>query len=169
MIHSEKRVSLSAHPFRFQTGLCVTLGSKLLGDLHVVDPVVVVDGLTGERRDGDVDGGVGLAVGVVQDGAGHGALVDHLNAFVESVNTHKIDILAHGAARRGDRGGGAQSHGVVVAEDNLDLVAELGQVIGADLLALRLGPVADLVVEALYLNARVLERLDGELGAVLRV
>ena len=112
---------------------------------------------------------MGLTHSVVQNGAGHGALVDHLNALVKSVNADKVDVLADGAARCGDGGGGAQCHGVVVAEDDLDLIAELGKVVGADLLALRLGPVADLVVEALNLDARILESLDGELGAVLCV
>ena len=106
---------------------------------------------------------------VVQNRAGHRALVDHLNALGQSVNADQVDVLADRAARSGDRREGAQRHAVVVAEHDLDLVAELGQVVRADLLALRLGPVADLVVEALDLNARVLQSLHGELGAVLRV
>ena len=148
------------------------MGLKLcgsLGDLHVVDPVVVVDGVALESGNGDVDSLVGLADSVVQNGTGHGALVDHLNALLESVNTDEVDVLADGAAGSLDSGGGAESHGVVVAEDDLDLIAELGKVVGADLLPLRLGPVADLVVEALNLNAGVGQSLDGVFGAVLRV
>ena len=153
----------------FLGGSSFLSGSGIGSDLHVVDPVVVLDGLAVESLDGHVDSGVGLAYGVVQDGAGHGAFVDHLNALLECVNTDKVDVLADSAARCGDGGGGTQCHGVVVAEDDLDLIAELGKVVGADLLALRLGPVADLVVEALDLDTGILESLDGELGAVLRV
>ena len=112
---------------------------------------------------------MGLTHGVVQDSAGHGALVDHLNALVKGVNADEVDVLADSAASRGDGGGGTQCHGVVVAEDHFNGIAELGKVVGADLLALRLSPVADLVVEALDFDTGILESLDGELGAVLRV
>ena len=58
------------------------------------DPVVIVDGSTGQSGDGHVDSGVGLTHGVIQNGAGHRALVDHLYALLERVNTDKVDVLA---------------------------------------------------------------------------
>ena len=106
---------------------------------------------------------------VVQNGTGHGALLDHLLALVQSVNAQQVDVLTDLAASGLDSSGSAQSHAVVVAEDNLDLIAVLSQSGSHDLLALGLIPVTNVLDQLLDLHAGIGQSLDGVLGTVLRI
>ena len=110
-----------------------------------------------------------LADVVVEHGAGDFAFLNHFLHFVQRVNAHEVDVLANGAASVNDRLISAQRHRVVVAEDNVNIVAELRQRGRRQFLTLGLIPVAALLVQLVGLQASVFKRLDGELGAVLRV
>ena len=104
---------------------------------------------------------------VVQDGTGHGAVLDHLLALLQSVNAQQVDVLAHNAAVLLDSSSCAQSHAVIVAEDDFDVGAVLCQSCVNDLVALSLVPVTNVLNQALDSDASVGQSLDGVLGTVL--
>ena len=106
---------------------------------------------------------------VVQNGTGHGALLNHLLAFRQSVNAQQVDVLTDLTASGFDSGGSAQSHAVVVAEDDLNVIAVLCQSSGHDFLALGLIPVTNVLNQLLDLHAGVGQSLDGVLSTVLRI
>src|SRR5699024_8481478 len=145
------------------------VGGVLRGDLDVVDPVVLLDGLALDVQAGGLGGGGGLAHVVVQDGAGHVAVQNSLDSVGQGVNAHQVDVGADGAAGLLDGLQSAQSHGVVVAEHDLDLVAVLCQGVGHVLLGQGLVPVVQVLVQAVDGLAGILQGLDGVLGAVLGV
>ena len=91
------------------------LSSVLGGDLDVIDPVILFDVLALNKQLGSSGGGGCLTHVVVQDGAGHLAIDNVLDSFLQCVNTDQIDVLANLAASLLDGLQSAQSHCVVVA------------------------------------------------------
>lgn len=143
------------------------LRSVLGGDLHIVDPVVLFDILALNEQLGGVGSGSSLANVIVQDGTGHLAVNNVLDSFLQCVNTDQIDVLADLAASLLDGLQSAQSHCVVVAEDDFDLLAVLCQSVCNVLLCGGLVPVIQVLIQALDFLAGVGQSLDGVLGTIL--
>ena len=138
----EKRAGPETRPLVF------TKNKLFGGNLHIVDPVVVLEFFTLQGSDSSVDSSVGLADMVVQNGTGHFAVVDHFNTFGKGVDTEQVDVFTDFAAGSLDGSGSAEGHGVIVAEDNFHSVAIFGQSIRAEFLTLCLSPVTNLVIQA---------------------
>ena len=140
------------------------------GNLDVVNVDALVVGLEGLAAQQLLHGSNSLrslALSIVQNSAGHVAVGNFVLGSVQSVNTDEVDVLVDGTAGSLNSLQSADSHVIVVAEDNLDLVAELGEVVLADLLTLVTVPVTALQVELLDLNAGIGQSLDGVLGTCL--
>lgn len=103
--------------------LCCVLGS----DLDVVDPVVLLNVLALNKQLSSLGSSGSLAHVVVQNGTGHLAVNNVLDSLFQCVNTDQVDVLANGTASLLDGLQSAQSHCVVVAEHNFDLLAVLCQ------------------------------------------
>lgn len=114
----------------------ITKNKLFGGNLHIVDPVVVLEFFTLQGSDSSVDSSVGLADMVVQNGTGHFAVVDHFNTFGKGVDTEQVDVFTDFAAGSLDGSGSTEGHGVIVAEDNFHSVAIFGQSIRAEFLTL---------------------------------
>src|SRR5699024_10153135 len=118
------------------------VGGVLRGDLAVVDPVVLLDGLALDVQAGGLGGG----------GGRHRADVDGEAAV------GLLEVLL-----------GAQGDVVVVAVHDLDLLAVLGQGVGHVLLGQGLVPVVQVLVQAVDGLAGILQGHDGVRGALLGV
>ena len=112
---------------------------------------------------------MGLTNVIVQDGTGHGAILDHFLALGQGVNANQVDVLANGTTGSADSLGSTQSHTVVVAEHDLNFVAELCQSGGHDFLTLGGLPVAHVLNQALGLDTGIGQSLDGVLGTILSI
>ena len=110
-----------------------------------------------------------LTLSVVQNGTGHVAVGNFVLGSVQSVNTDEVDVLVDGTACSLNGLQSTDSHIIVVAENNFDLIAVLGKVVLADFLALVTVPVTALQVKLLNLNAGIGQSLDGVLGTQLSI
>ena len=129
--------------------LCCVLGS----DLDVVDPVVLLNVLALNKQLSSLGSLGSLAHVVVQNGTGHLAVNNVLDSLFQCVNTDQVDVLANGTASLLDGLQSAQSHCVVVAEHNFDLLAVLCQSVCNVLLCGGLIPVVQVLVQALHFLA----------------
>jgi len=141
----------------------------VLGDLDIVDPVVLLDSRAFDVQLGSIGSCGGLAHVIVQHGTGHVAVQNVLNSLGQCIDADQIDVLADGAAGLLDGLQSAQCHCVVVAEHNFDLIAILRQSVCNVLLSGGLIPVVQVLVQALDFLAGIGQSLDGVLGAVLSV
>ena len=157
------------HWFRETLVFLQVLRSVVLGDLDVVDPVVLLNILALDEQLGSLGSLGSLTNVVVQNGTGHVAIDNVLHSLYQSINADQIDVLANGAASLLDGLQSAQCHCVVVAEDDFDLVAVLRQSVCNVLLSGGLIPVVQVLVQALNFLAGIGQSLDGVLGAVLSV
>ena len=96
-------------------------------NLCVVALNVVLVACTVEVVDRCICCTVSLCEVVVEDCAGDLAGDNFLNNFCQGVNAYQIDIFANCAACGLDGLQSAKCHSVVVAENNFDVVAVLGQ------------------------------------------
>ena len=141
----------------------------VLGDLDIVDPVVLLDSGAFDVQLGSIGSCGGLAHVIVQHGTGHVAVQNVLNSLGQCIDADQIDVLADGAAGLLDGLQSAQCHCVVVAEHDFDLIAVLRQSVCNVLLSSSLIPVVQVLVQALDFLAGIGQSLDGVLGAVLSV
>ena len=91
------------------------------GNLDVVNVdalVVGLEGLAAQQLFHALNSLGSLALGVVQNGTGHVALGNFVLGSVQSVNTDEVDVLVDGAAGSLNSLQSADSHVIVVAEDN---------------------------------------------------